>query len=623
MALSPKKDKLVEEAQKFILRGQFDKAAKAYEQILALDPAAVNHRQKLAELLIKCGRSDDARKEFETIGKHFAKNGFFLKAIAVYKQLQKLFPDDISISLMVAELNEKHGLIANSLSEYKLIYEFYEKGGKKEEALGILERMQNVDAQNITIKIKLAEAFISYGKRDESYSVFAKIISILLERSDDNTLGKISTRVIQLFPDKPDFMLDILSEQLAQGNASAVIPSLQNLLRSNPKNKRVWEMTIKAYRQIDQPKRVKVACQHYLKFFPSEPSAMIGLIMSTADEQDVSESLKLLEQYETALFSADFLTQLEQVYKTLEKIEPINARIIEGLVRIAKAVGNESAVISLSDKLKSLQTISGVKPSVVIERPVSLSYEPLNLQDSELLEITETIEEVIPENSQTSIFDEIGFETAVETFGAASYTGGEDVSHGSDEDIEIDVEIDEFDSPFGSFDEAVDTSSGHDNWLDSVSNLFDTISTEAHGVKFGDEMDSTDAQSHFDLGQAFKEMGLFDEAINEFRKASDDAARRIECMIMQCVCLRERGEVETAVTMLQALMKSELSSEEISAVKYELATAYESIGKHDEAKTLLNEIDRISPGFRDISSRLDAVTLTESLDFSDDDLKDF
>ncbi len=97
MAAVSKKDRLIEDAQKLVLRGQFDKAAKAYEQALALDPAAVNLRQKMAEVLIKCGRFDDARKEFESIGKHFYKNGFYLKAIAVYKQLQKLFPAHFTI----------------------------------------------------------------------------------------------------------------------------------------------------------------------------------------------------------------------------------------------------------------------------------------------------------------------------------------------------------------------------------------------------------------------------------------------------------------------------------------------------------------------------------------------
>lgn len=128
-------------------------------------------------------------------------------------------------------------------------------------------------------------------------------------------------------------------------------------------------------------------------------------------------------------------------------------------------------------------------------------------------------------------------------------------------------------------DQEVSTTLTHDNWLDSVDDLFDSIDTAPRGVKFGNEMESSDAQSHFDLGQAFKEMGLCDEAINEFRQASQDPSRRVECLIMQCACLRERGELEKAITMLRALLKSGLSEEESCAVKYELATGYEATGK--------------------------------------------
>ena len=359
MAVVSKKDKLIEEAQKLALRGQFDKAAKSYEQILALDPAAINHRQKLAELLIKCGRNDDARKEFETIGAHFAKNGFYLKAIAVFKQLQKLFPADISLSVTLAELNEKHGLVANALSEYKLVYEFHEKAGNFPEALDILDRMQNVDPQNLPIKIKLAEAYAQQGKKDEAHAIFAKVATLLLERGDNATLSKISARAQQLFPDKPDFLLEVLSEQISLGNAAAAIDGLQSLLRTNPNNKRVWDMVAQAYLLLEQPQRVKIAYQHYLKFFPSEPVAMLGLVSSVIAEQNLAGALELLDQYEAALISAGFLQQLKQAYTSLDKIDPINSRVTEGLIRVATAAGNESDIASLTSKLKSLHTVSG------------------------------------------------------------------------------------------------------------------------------------------------------------------------------------------------------------------------------------------------------------------------
>lgn len=603
MAVGSKKDALIDDAQKFVLRGQFDKAVKAYEQILNLDPAAVNQRQKLAELLIKCGRNDDARKEFETIGKHYSKNGFYLKAIAVYKQLQKLFPEDISLSLTLAELNEKYGLVANSLSEYKIVYESHKKNGNTGEAFSILDRMQNVDPQNIPIKIKLAEACFQQGKKDEAYAVFAKAAAMLLERNDSAALFKICARIPQLFPDKHDFLLEVLTEQIDQGNAAAAIGSIQNLLRSNPNNKRVWELTARAYQLLDQPHRVKIAYQHYLKYFPTEPAAMLGLISSITAEQNISEAIELLDRYEGALISAGFLQQLEQAYRSLDKLDPISARITQGLIRVTTAAGNESEVSSLTSKLKSLHSVSGGAPD---------STPP-----------------VAPPAKQTTIPDSgtIGTELAPETVpDADSSTAAAASALQPEEDIEIDIEIDleiVGDTPFGSLDQEINTDSADGNWLDSVGDLFDTIDTVPRGVKFGNAMDNSDAQSHFDLGQAFREMGLYDEAINEFRQASLDAARRVECLIMQCACLRERGEPEKAISILQALLKPGLNVEASCAVKYELATGYEAAGKKEEANVLLNEIYAINPGFRDISSRLNAANILGGLDFSDEDLQNF
>ena len=88
--MSSKKDKFLESAQKFIAKGQIDRAIRDYEQVVALDPNDIRHRQKLAELLVRANRNLEAIGEYETIGKYYADNGFYLKAIAVYKQIQKL-----------------------------------------------------------------------------------------------------------------------------------------------------------------------------------------------------------------------------------------------------------------------------------------------------------------------------------------------------------------------------------------------------------------------------------------------------------------------------------------------------------------------------------------------------
>ncbi len=624
MAVHSKKDKLIEDAQKFVARGQSDKAAKIYEQLLAMEPTGFNLRQKLAELLIKCGRNDDARKELETIGNHFSKNGFYLKAIAVYKQLQKLFPADISLSLILAELNAKHGLAANSLSEYKLVYEYYEKIGNIPEALSILDKMQNVDPQNIPIKVKLAEAYFQKGKKEAAYTVFAKTASLLLERGDNATLSRVCARIQQLFPKKPDFMLEILTEQLRQGNAASATDSIQNLLRSNPLNKRAWDLIVQAYQLLNQPQRVKIAFQHYLKFFPSEPEAMIGLIQSVSAENNIATTLDLLDQYESTLISAGFLKQLELIYQSLGKLDPINPRILEGRIRVATACGNDSEVSSLTSKLQSLRPITGtVKVDAVATEPAPGFIAP---QPSVAPEAKSATIPAVPPPAQASIPKSAMPQaelSSASVFETENVMGTADTFQQPEEDIEIEIDLD---FPFDSSEQTINADSeaaAHDNWLDSIGNLFDSINTAPRIVKFGSEMENSDAQSHFDLGQAFKEMGLYDEAINEFRQASQDPLRLVECLIMQCSCLKERGEPGTAITMLQTLLKPGLNNEEYCAIRYELASAFEYAGNTEEARILLNEISTTNPDFRDIRSRLAAINISGALDFSDDELKDF
>lgn len=626
MADSSKKDKLIEEGQKFVVRGQFDKAAKVYEQLVALEPSAINQRQKLAEILIKAGRSADARKEFESIGSHFSNNGFYLKAIAVYKQLQKLFPADITISLTLARLNEKHGLTANALSEYKQVYDYYEKEGNVSEALLILDKMQIVDPQNITVKIKLAEASFQCGKKEDAYTLFAKVASLLQERGDYAGVAKLNARVQELFPNKLDFMLELLAGQVASGNAAGALNGLQGILHSNPHNSRAWDIIIEAYKRLNQPQKVKVAYQHYHKMLPDEPAAMAGLILCSVAERDVKGTLELLEYYEKPLISAGLLGDLENSYRALDEIDPININVLEGLIRVVQAAGNDREAVVLSDKLESLAKVSRKNH----HEPAILHPDADISADTAFISAIETDSPVLPETLpdppgvSASVDSSIDFpDFSMPVTEEMALEPADPAVLKEDDDIEIELDIDD-DSEFGvQTEEIVGDMLNNDDWMDSVGELFDKITTAPSGVKYGNEMETSDAQSHFDLGLAFKEMGLLDEAINEFRKASSDSGRRMPCLIMQGACLRERGEYDTAINMLNTLLKSGLSLEDSSAAKYELALAYDAVGNTDESTRLLNEIDFINHDFRDVSSRLHASNRNNTLDFSDDDLNNF
>ena len=114
------KEKLLESAQKFINKGQIAKAIGDYQKLVDAFPKDFRFRQKLAELLTRERRHQDAQSHYEAVAKNFAETGFYLKAIAIYKQMQKVEPNRPDLYLCLAELNVKQGLSGNALTEYRI-----------------------------------------------------------------------------------------------------------------------------------------------------------------------------------------------------------------------------------------------------------------------------------------------------------------------------------------------------------------------------------------------------------------------------------------------------------------------------------------------------------------------
>jgi FimV-like protein len=114
-----------------------------------------------------------------------------------------------------------------------------------------------------------------------------------------------------------------------------------------------------------------------------------------------------------------------------------------------------------------------------------------------------------------------------------------------------------------------------------------------------------DYETHYNLGIAYKEMELYDEAIGEFKIASKDRKRFISCTHLIGLCYLAKGIPERAIeTFLQGISVQGFPLEESRGMKYDLATAYEAIGDLHRAFAILQELQAEDPGFRDVRARL-------------------
>jgi tetratricopeptide (TPR) repeat protein len=122
------------------------------------------------------------------------------------------------------------------------------------------------------------------------------------------------------------------------------------------------------------------------------------------------------------------------------------------------------------------------------------------------------------------------------------------------------------------------------------------------------QVQEEDSETHYNLGIAYKEMGLINDAIKEFQLSRKDPKYFIPSMNMLAICYKEKGLYKLAIETLEDAIKGlDKSQEEYLAMRYELADAYEKDGDIASAFNLYTEIYGMDSGFRDVAQKIEAL----------------
>jgi tetratricopeptide (TPR) repeat protein len=141
---------------------------------------------------------------------------------------------------------------------------------------------------------------------------------------------------------------------------------------------------------------------------------------------------------------------------------------------------------------------------------------------------------------------------------------------------------------------------------DEEADFADMLKKFKQGV--ADNVDAEDHEAHYDLGVAYKEMGLLDEAISEFQKAIRSHLNRVRTYEALGQCFLEKKQLPVAATILQrALSEPGARDEQLVGVLYLLGYINESLGKPTEAKGFYERVFGVDIQFRDVGDRLNAV----------------
>jgi tetratricopeptide (TPR) repeat protein len=122
-------------------------------------------------------------------------------------------------------------------------------------------------------------------------------------------------------------------------------------------------------------------------------------------------------------------------------------------------------------------------------------------------------------------------------------------------------------------------------------------------------VEEEDFQSHYDLGVAYKEMGLLDEAIAEFQKALRGADGRLRASEALGLCFYEKGQFTVAETILRRALELPAAGDaERVGLLYWLGRTLEEVGKKPDALTSYNRVCAVDITFQDVRQRVKTLS---------------
>ena len=201
------KSKYVEAAQKLLNQGKVAQAIAEYQQILKYEPRDQVTLMTIGELYIRQGETLQAIDYFERLAQLFVSDGFLTKAIAVYKRIAKLAPEEIRPLEKLADLYVQQGVMSEARPLFLQLAELHLKNNRQPEAISLLKKLLSAEPDNLRIQVRLADLYQAMGQTGEALESYVSAAQRALARGDHAECEKLADKALQLNPKQLDALI--------------------------------------------------------------------------------------------------------------------------------------------------------------------------------------------------------------------------------------------------------------------------------------------------------------------------------------------------------------------------------------------------------------------------------
>jgi tetratricopeptide (TPR) repeat protein len=600
-----------------------DQYGKAIEVLDKEDQPDIGLLNRVADLYVKVGDFDKALSLYERAIELYREAYLPNNAIAVCKKLLRHIPHLDRVHLLMGQIRAEQGFVPEARTNFLAYAQRMQAAGNLDESFRALVEFCDLVPEEVEVRLTMAEQMIANARESEGVAqMVAAYRQLKASGREDRAFG-LEARILELDP-AVDFDAVLGEEGVDATGAESVAEP--DVLPSDSHVERSVLSDADAVGDVD----AGVGSESLVD--------ADALVDGDSDGDDPEASLEELPGSEEvasaqaregafpdeapaelpAAPEADASDDLEEAAAERPTWEPDEARETEGEGEDARregdTVGADLPLVAGTDAFDDEEGEDSVQ-----ELPM------LSFGDEE-----ETAAEVVDSGEASAELPTFGWDPGsedTEAFSAALEESSSDLTSFSEP-------ADAVEQASVSEGDAAATSESSDGYVDLGSMLLGDRPSEPQSTRFrvayqeptGDEVADfqqmlsqfkekvsenlgvTDVRAHHDLGTAYKEMGLLDEAVSEFQSALRASATHLPTYELLGQTFLEMGQHEAAAKSLErALQVRPGIEDEFLGIYYYLGRAYEKLGRKEAAVEFYDRVFSLDINFADVTERLRAL----------------
>jgi len=307
------KNAIIKEAQKFVSKGQFDKAIAEWKKLLRESPSDPNIYNTIGDLCLKKDAKADAVDAYKKAADILTEDGFTSKAIALYKKVLNIDPQKIEVYLALGDLNAEKGLTGAALENYKLIADHYTHQKDMVKALGIYQKMADLSPSNIAFRIKLGDMYAKDGMKMEAAKAYLAAADTQMSQNAFQDARQLFEKILSLDPNNKEVYHKAGLVYFKEGKFVEACKALKSAFENDPGNRELADVYLEALSKADKHAELE--------------EVLIALITTDASRTELRGRLYDLylarQEYEKALHEASALALAKTDVDEIEAAEDI------------------------------------------------------------------------------------------------------------------------------------------------------------------------------------------------------------------------------------------------------------------------------------------------------------